>query len=244
MPTPLESLRSMSGLSNLTPTGDAYFDKRKARIVSGQDQLEPTDYDLKLMQMESPVGGSRDEIRDSVFAKIKNMLAMKQAEHAQEMEGKLAPIDLKGRYDLEAAGREAEIADKRLQQSQAFTAGQNQLNRDAYTDRAVLTGGTFDQKNAAKRAIPASVLTNMATQRGMLEREVAKGEPGALGKFFGRQNPQAARLTGFDAAKSAAEQLYQMGESDTARLGEIADNVSPQDEAQVRAFLLMMTGGR
>lgn len=251
MPTPLETLRSMAGLSNLTPTGNAYADKRKAQIVSGEEEYAPSEVDLMQEQL-SPEGAgfSRDQLRDSAMQKVKQALKMKALEHSQDMEARLAPVQLKGQFDLAASEASGRAMGDRLRFSQDSQNARSEANQAAILGRLdkqqEFQGAQNDanravRTNAAATSVPASLSTNLQKAQASYNSPISKA-----GRFIGLSTGTEGyktALTSLLQSQGSLQSMLQAAQSYPTVEAAVADaqrQGAPLDPNEVAFLRLMM----
>jgi hypothetical protein len=249
------ALQSMMGLqspSNMTAS-DPYVAKRRAQIVSGDEDYAPSEMDQLSAQLnlgDQGVGVSRDMIRDSGMQALKQRLGMATAAAGAKAQGDIATERVKGEYGLKAAEATARAAEDRMQANQDSIAQRTQMQIDAANSRQV---AGFGQANAAREDAQAfkagevspTALGVIARERQHLADEIRKAEPNALFKMFGRTNPRQAELDTYDSALGAAKQIAAMGQGVSAEDGLSAlgeDQLTPDEVGQVQKFLLLLQG--
>lgn len=252
MPTPLETLRSMAGLSNLTPTGNAYADKRKAQIVSGEEEYAPAEADLMQEQL-SPAGAgfSRDQLAQSAIQKVKQMLKMKALEHSQDMEARLAPVQLKGQFDVEAQKAQGEAMGDRLRFTQDQQNARSEANQAAIMERLNQSQEFQGAQNEANRAVrtgsaatsvPASLSTGLQKAQAAYNSPLSK--VGRMVGLGGGTDAYKTALTSLLQSQGSLKTMLQTAQSYPTVEAAIADaqaQGAPLDPNEVAFLRLMMS---
>lgn len=130
-PNALGVLTRLRSLSNMTPGGDGFVNKRRAQIVSGEDDLAPSEFEQ--FQVQDQMGGrvSRDMIRDAGIQGLKQRLGIINA----EAQAKLQPEIVKGEYGVKAAEVAARASADRLKYTQDSINGRTEKNQEAILSR-------------------------------------------------------------------------------------------------------------
>lgn len=185
---PLDSVKSllrMSGSSNMTPTGDKYFDKRRQQIIGGDDELAPSQLEQHLVQDELGGTYSRDMIRDAGISTLKRKLGLIGA----EAQAKIQPEIIRGEYGVRAARESAVAAENRRQASANDSFERQERSQNSMMERLEKTLGAtsarqedrqqhdIDNPNAG-RGVTQGTLTQL--------QKVREGMPGnPLTRYFG-----------------------------------------------------------
>lgn len=142
---PLESLATLLKLRSATNVSGIPTN-RGLDVATGMDEFEPTEQELMDAQSTPTTSGpyqvfkSRDSIRDNAMQTLRRTMGLQAQEHEREMEGKLKPIQERGRYDVQVAQEETKAAEaarrsnqdailERQREARDFQAQQNELNR-------------------------------------------------------------------------------------------------------------------
>lgn len=211
-------------------------------MVPGADSAE-----VRALQQSPEYGSySRQQIREGGLAKVRGLLKMEAIKNQAALEREVVPAHIKGQYDVQASQNNAEASMNRVMAQQQ--------GQDARTEATV--AGALQRANVGANATLGAnqVRQDQTTgrqagkiisqRRAALEKEVQAGEPNAIMKFMGKQNPNAKRLAQFDAARDAAEEIARDHGDKSAEeaLAEMGVNVPPAALAQIQDFLLLLRG--
>lgn len=155
MPAQLDKLRAIltPGLAaspnNFTPSGDSYFDKRKARIMTGEDQFEPSELEQRQMQdtrgtVETPTTTSimsRDVMRDSGLHELRRKLRLEEIAADQALQQRVEPVRVQGQYGMQLERARAQNALAVAQEKSRGDIESARLKADAATRVASAKGG-------------------------------------------------------------------------------------------------------
>lgn len=249
----LRQLLRMQSPSNVGGMGR----ERELDVASGMDAFEPSEGELKQAQVEGAqtsgpytVYRSRDDIRGDAMQALRRQLGMGEIAHRQKVEEELAPVQMKGQFDVQAQREAARVTEDRRAANEQAAEVRQQRMLDAQSDRLDRTlaaqGARQEDAQAFKQgSVSPSALNTIARERQALAKAVADNEPSMLAKLFRRTNPRAGELETFDAALGAAQQILERfpdmdAEQGLAALGET--DVTPNEAGQVQKFLLMLRG--
>jgi hypothetical protein len=140
----LAVLQKLRSVSNMNPTGDNYFDKRKQQIVGGEDALAPAPLEQLQTQLElgdQGIGVSRDQISDSGISLLRRKLGLQAIQHQQEMEKETQPEIIKGEYGVRAQEAGAKALADRLKFNSDATSARQEDNQAAIMARLDKTIG-------------------------------------------------------------------------------------------------------
>jgi hypothetical protein len=145
----LEVLQRLRSISNMTPTGNAYLDKRRGQIATGEDELAPSDLEQLQTQLaldKEGVSVSRDQVRDAGIQQLKQRLGLMGRQHQMDMEKETAPEIIRGEYGVRSAEAAARAAADRLKFSADATAGRQEDNQRAIMERLDKTQGGLNTR--------------------------------------------------------------------------------------------------
>jgi hypothetical protein len=254
----LETLLALKGGSNMNSTGDAYLDKRRSAIHTGEADYEPSEMELMDAQNVSAPGSpygvslSRDRVRDSAMQTMRRTLRLDDREHGQTMERVTAPEHIRGQYDVSAAQSQAEAAINKLllgQQQQSMLQEDRQAHQTAQTQAQIdaALARQNDAQGFKQDTAKAPGLTQIASRRQMLMKAASdpKNEPGVLGGLFGKTNQYKDQLAAFDNTLAAAQgyaQKYPTQSVEEILALEGEDGLTPEEHAQLSEFMLLLRG--
>jgi hypothetical protein len=193
----LETLLALKSPSNMTATNDPYADKRKAAIMGGSADFEPSD--LELHQAQDAMGGvySRDMIRDSGMQSLRRTLGLQDIKHRQDMERVTAPEMIKGEYGVREAEATGRAAGDRLRFSADATAQRQDDNQKAIMDRLNLTigaaGARQEDQQAFKEAHPTGVNTTVNPALYAAVQKAQAGYDSTMSSLARRMNQDGGR---------------------------------------------------
>ena len=249
----LARLFGLQSPSNLTPTASPYLNKRRAQIVSGEDELAPSELEQLTTQQalgNQGLGVSRDTIRDAGIQQLKQRLGLITAEAQAKQQGDIATERIKGQYAVQAATEAAKAAEARRAAGSADIAARQEVSQQSAMERlAAMMGGRKELQTSAQEfksgQVSSTALSSIARERQHLADEIRKAEPNMLGRLIGRTNARQPELDTFDAALEAAQKIAAQfpdvsAEEGLMRLGETG--VTPDEIGQVQKLLLMLRG--
>jgi len=166
-------LTRLRSLSNVTPTGDAFVDKRRLQIQTGEDELAPSELEQRQTQMQMGGEVSREMIRDHGIQALKQKLGM----IAAESQAKLQPEIIKGEYGVRQAREAATAAEARRGANEQAAEARQERSLNSALQRAQLSQGGQDTRqedrqafelenpNATATAVPAQLYTEVSKAR-------------------------------------------------------------------------------
>lgn len=258
----LQTLMRMQSPSNMTPTDDPFVDKRRAAILSGEDDLlAPSDDELIGAQSDPGVGVvgspggytatlSRDSLRDTAMGTLRKKLGLQEIAHKQDLESKILPEQVKGQYQIRAAQESAKALGDRLAYSQNAQDQRSQQNQAAIMDRLNTSLGAQQARQDDAQQFKAgqvnpTAMAAIARERQALATQVQKQAPGTVMSFLGKKNPAQAQLDAFDNTLAYAQKMAQMpgvasAEDGLAQMG--VTGATPDEIGQINKFLLLLRG--
>jgi hypothetical protein len=165
----LATLLKLRSPSNMQSTGDAYGDKRRSQILSGQEDYAPSELDQMTTQLDlgdRGLGVSRDLVRD---AGIQHGVEGERVA-MQKLQQMLLPAQVKGQYDVQAARENATAASARAQASENAARERAQMTADAVNARQTAgftQGDKAREDEQAAKAAAAAALAALRAQQGV-----------------------------------------------------------------------------
>lgn len=252
MPTPQQlALQKFMSSPGVQARQEEYQSPSFADRMSGVDDLVPSadSAEVHALQQTPEYGSySRNQIRESGLAKVRQLLKMKQME--DESAQNLAHT--KGQYDVQASEAGAQAAmDRVLAQQQGQTARtelqQGGMNTRSAAEIAAEQAAATQKATSGRQKMLAGGAGKIQAQRAALQKDIAKGDPTGIAKLLRRQNPRAGELNDFDAAYEVALKMArgdyepEMGIDEVLAL-ENRGNATPEDKARIMSFLTMLQG--
>ena len=258
MPTPQEALAAFmkspgikNSTANLTtpegldPAGASYLARRTADIYSGVDDMVPDADSVEVRAAQHQFGGSRANIREAGLAKVRGLLKMQGMEdqQAQQM------AHIKGQYDAEAQGAQAEAALNRVLAQQQGQDARTQAQIAGALERTGMTTGTQREiaggrQQTAQQRLNTQGVRAINAQIAKMEAEAQKNRPNALVRMWSG-DPRADAVNAAKQARDAALEIArEMPDADPEEALMLLgyNDATPEDVAQVRAFLAMIRG--
>lgn len=234
MPDPLSTLLSLRSPSNFAASQTPYTPNigrnsaktaLLARSLGIPDTGETSQADMQSAYNEAAAA-------EDAAAREKAQLATLPAQVAGEYGVRQAQT--KGQFDVEAAKARAEQQAAQLQQSQGFTASQNELNRNAMGERASAGQASQDQRQQR------SIANQNALQSMPLRPKAAAPASGLWNTLFGSSAPAtpsvSPEIQSFAAQIKADNPAASFDE--LVRSGDIDLNqFTPEQQTQLRSAL-------
>ncbi len=185
----LRALQSMDSITNVSGLSDEGLD-----IAQGLGDFQPSEAELMGAQLRAPGGISREQIRKGALSKVKQMLRMEGAKHAQKLE--LEGEKTKAAAQARTAQNEA-IAARQREQAEMNEATRAAAREDAQAFQV--------QQQAERLAAQQQRPTQGQQPTGQMNTELQKAREQYMGryktldpvrKFLGREQPGRGALTG------------------------------------------------
>ncbi len=202
----------------------------------------------------SVIGGnstslSRDAMKDTAMQALRQRLGLIGAQSAADTQKAVAPEMVKGQFGLKEAEMKlkAATADKDATRMEADARQQRGFDAADSRQQAGFTHADTAREDAQSfkgGQVNSQAMAAIMREQEALGKDVAKGNPGALGRMFGSTNARQGEVDNFKnnlayAMKIAQEHPNASAEEAFTAMGLTPD---PAELAQIQSFLIRLRG--